>query len=141
MTVKEYLSRAYRAQQFIATKERQLSDLRQMADGIGGIDYGKDRVTSTHASDARVVAFIDKIMRLEHVITTEKESYLTTVQEIRQAINAVENPNYRLILENRYLNHLTWEQIAEVMFISDRHVRRLHVKALDAVETKISKIA
>lgn len=46
-------------------------------------------------------------------------------------IHAIENPDHEFILELRYINGLTWEEIADEMGYSVRHVHRLHEKALE----------
>ncbi len=52
------------------------------------------------------------------------------MEEIEKLLGEVRNSNYRLLLELRYLHGLTWEQIAERMRYSRRHIIRLHGSAL-----------
>lgn len=47
-----------------------------------------------------------------------------------EAIEAVEEIRLREVLELYYLSGYTWEKVAETMGVSDRHVKRLHGKAL-----------
>lgn len=55
-------------------------------------------------------------------------------REILKTINEIENPSYRLVLESRYINRMTFEEIAEKTHYDQRHIYRLHKKALDEVE-------
>ena len=48
----------------------------------------------------------------------------------RESINAMPNPDERLILELRYLCYKTWPEIAEAMSLSESHIHRLHGFAL-----------
>ncbi len=55
----------------------------------------------------------------------------TKVQDI---ILEVEDYILRTILTERYINGLKWEQIAETLDYTPRHIQRLHNKALEAVQ-------
>ena len=51
--------------------------------------------------------------------------------KLMKRIHAIENFDYEFILESRYINGLTWVEIADEMGYSVRHVHRLHEKALE----------
>ncbi len=62
----------------------------------------------------------------------------------REIFNAIcqlpldaENNNYRRLLQYRYLNFYTFEEIAVMMHYSWRHIHRLHKEALRAIERVI----
>lgn len=59
-------------------------------------------------------------------------------REILKTINEIKDPSYRLILENRYINKMTFEEIAEKTHYDQRHIYRLHKKALEEVERVLS---
>lgn len=53
---------------------------------------------------------------------------------INAAIDAVDHPRYREVLESRYRVKHTWAEIAEAMNLSDeKYVRKLHREALTCV--------
>ena len=51
-------------------------------------------------------------------------------KRIEQAISSLSDEKQRLIMEKHYIDRMTFEQIAEDMFFSERQIRRLHFKAL-----------
>ena len=46
----------------------------------------------------------------------------------------VQDVEYRLVLEKRYLTFCMWEEIAAELHYSVRTVQRLHVRALEKVQ-------
>lgn len=52
--------------------------------------------------------------------------------DIEQFINSLPEPRYRVLLKYRYLELLNWEPIAKKMNYSERQLRRLHGRALQA---------
>jgi hypothetical protein len=55
-------------------------------------------------------------------------------REIARNISALENIDYQLLLEKRYLSFHSWEQIAAEMHYSSRWVHIVHSRALNAFE-------
>ena len=53
--------------------------------------------------------------------------------EITTVIKEVDDPELQSLLEQRYLNFRTWEQIAVDMGYNVRHLYRMHDKALKKV--------
>ena len=54
-------------------------------------------------------------------------------QEVVGVINAINNPEQRMVLELRYLSFKTWDEIAEDMHYGIDNIFKLHKKALEAV--------
>ena len=57
----------------------------------------------------------------------------TRQAEIEAAIDTVESADLREILTQHYICALDLKEIAERMHYSDRHMRRLHRKAIESV--------
>ena len=51
-------------------------------------------------------------------------------REIEKRLSRMEDSTCRLLLEYRYLDGLTWEQVAEQMEYGNTHIFNLHHKAL-----------
>ncbi len=49
---------------------------------------------------------------------------------IRKEIERVKDPTGRMILMHRYLDGMTFDRISQQMYLSERHVYRLHRAAL-----------
>lgn len=77
---------------------------------------------------------MDKVLEIDAEINREIDELQTVRQEIRAALNQLEDENLELLMEYRYIDGLTWERIAEKMDYSRQWVFRLHGKALQKIE-------
>lgn len=132
MTAKEFLNRAYKIDYLIKCKIEQLEVLEAMTTKITSVlndcwcEYTKD----VHPMESVIIKMID----LELDITAEIEKLMQIKKDVSDAINDVENPEYRLILESRYISLKSWEQIAVDFGYSMQHIFRLHSGALNSVK-------
>ena len=81
---------------------------------------------------------MDKVLEIDEEINREIDELQIVRQEIRAALNQLEDENLKLLMEYRYIDGLTWEQIAVKMDISWRWSIKLHGKALGKI--KISSL-
>lgn len=72
----------------------------------------------------------DRLIELEQIVNARVREMCKIKRLAMEAIEAVEEMRYREVLELYYLDGFTWEKVAEQMQMSDRHVKRLHGKAL-----------
>lgn len=124
MTTKQWLTRASHLDGMIYTametrdKERQkLLRIVQKLDG--------DPVQSTRDPHK-----YDRLVELNEKIDALIDAQLAIEAEIVEAIGQLEKPLYQRILWLKYLDGMTFPAIAEVVRLSQRHVERLHGKAL-----------
>lgn len=73
---------------------------------------------------------MDKVLEIDAEINREIDELQTVRQEIRAALDQLEDESLKLLMEYRYIDGLTWEQVAEKMHYSWRHTCRLHGEAL-----------
>ena len=128
MTIKEYLSQAYRIDQRINSKLEQVRNLRELA--VKATSTLSDTYSSGSGNKQKMEGVIVKIIDLENEIDEEIDRLVDLKQEIVSLIKKVKNPEYQTLLELRYLNFKTWEQIATEMHYSIQHTFRIHDKAL-----------
>jgi len=76
---------------------------------------------------------IERIWQLEKEVTEDIDILVDMRQDIRGAIEGIENDRHKLLMECRYLCGNTWEQIAEKMGIEVRWVYELHGRALQEI--------
>lgn len=72
----------------------------------------------------------DRVIELEKRVNARIREMVRQKQVAMDAIDRVEEARLREVLELYYLDGYTWEQVAEQMELSDRHVKRLHGIAL-----------
>ena len=127
MTAKTYLQQAYYIDREVDSKLEQVMALRQTAAKVtstmsitpgGGYDV--------HRMEATIVRMVD----LEAEINSDIDRLVDLKREIGAKIRAVERPEYRIVLERRYLCYESWEQIAVDLGYDIRHVYRIHGEAL-----------
>jgi len=131
MTVKEYLSQAYRIDQRINSKLEQVASLRDLARKATATlsDMPHNPNNNVHSMEGIIV----KILDLENEINQEIDELVDLKREIVTIIKRIENPVYQTLLELRYLGFKSWEQIAVEMGYSLQHVFRLHDRSLKSV--------
>lgn len=128
MNVKEYLNQA----RYI---DRQIDAKLEHQEKLNSIIYkATSTISDMPGSPTRDVAkrerAIAKVIDLEKEIDDEIDKLVDKKREIKSLIDKVENSEYALLLELRYVNISTWEQIADILGISLRSVYRMHGAAL-----------
>ena len=129
MTAKKFLSRPYWIDKRIDRKQEEIDRLRakltkanaklsDMPRGGSGGDW----------TDADI-----EVLEREQAIHAEIIELCRVKREVQEVIDAVEEEPFRTLLELRYRNYLTFEQIAVEMHFSYDYVRHLHKDALKIV--------
>jgi len=136
MTTKEYLSQAHRLDQRIDAKIAQVASLNDLATKCTATLTGMPR-NPNHGGSTMADA-VCKIIDLQEEINRDIDHLVDLKREIVAVIKAVEDTEYQILLEKRYLCFHTWEQIAVDMHYSGKWVQKMHDRALDVV-TEILK--
>lgn len=76
---------------------------------------------------------MDKVLEIDEEINREIDELQIVRQEIRAALNQLEDEKLKLLMEYRYIDGLTWEQIAVKMNYCWRQVCRKHGQALTQI--------
>ena len=71
-------------------------------------------------------------------IQQKTEALFSIKIELFGCIMLLKKREHRILLTLRYLNGLTWEEIADILEVDVRHVYRLHKEALGCVAPLIS---
>lgn len=79
---------------------------------------------------------MDKVLEIDAEINREIDELQTVRQEIRAALNQLEDENLELLMEYRYIDGMTWEQIAVKMHYGFQWVCKLHGRALNRLRIK-----
>lgn len=76
---------------------------------------------------------MDKVLEIDEEINREIDELQIVRQEIRATLNQLEDENLKLLMEYRYIDGMTWEQIAVKMHYSYMQICRLHGRALKTI--------
>ena len=132
MTVKEYLSQAYRIDQRINSKLEQVASLRALA------TKATSTLSDTPPSGSRNVQSMEnvivKIIDLENEINEDIDTLVDLKRDIMQVVKTVDDPELQTLLELRYLCFKDWQDIAYRMHCTESNVFKVHSKALQAVK-------
>lgn len=131
MTAKEYLEQAFHLDQRINSKIAMVDSLNLLATKatttISDMPRNPNRATSM-MGDA-----VEKIIDLQLEINSDIDQLVDLKREIMTVIKAVENSEYQMLLEKRYLCYYCWEQIASEMNYGLDNVFKVHRRALTFV--------
>lgn len=73
---------------------------------------------------------MDKVLEIDEEISREIDELVKIREEIEAVLGQLEDRNLRDLMKYRYIDGLTWEQVAEKMHYSWRHTCRLHGEVL-----------
>lgn len=132
MTVREYLSRAYRLEQRITLLKEEIDTLRELASSVGSPGF-EEHYNASKNIDAPYIKTLLKIDEYEREYMEKLESLLVTKKEIMEAIGTVENQDEQIVLTYRYIKNYTWSQIGDVLHADERTIRRWHDRAINKI--------
>ena len=130
MKAKEYLQQLQRLDTVINQKIKEVHDLRLQTQGIGGLDYSKERVQSSPSGDAPFVKPICRIIDLEAEINAEIDKFVDEKYKIINQIQALQNPKHIDILYKHYVEFKRLEIVAVEMNFTYQYIVELHGTAL-----------
>ena len=112
MDALDYLNQVRTMSRDLAVKKEKYAALRGMSD--------------TLKTEDDIVEYLD----LEVEIKNDTARLARLKEEIAQLIRKVRKPEYRTLLELRYLSMWKWEKIAVMMNYSPNHIFKVHRAAL-----------
>ena len=130
--VKNFLMKAYYVDEHINSKLEQVASLNELA--VKATSTMSDMPGSPNRNIHKTEDIIVKILDLQREIQEDANELLNLKQMIRRCIKQVPDPESQIILEERYLRMVKWEQIATTMKMSMRTVFRLHDESLKKIE-------
>lgn len=136
MDAKTYLEQAYLIETQINCKLQHVLTLRELATKATSIISA----TGTPVKGSRDVQsmqdVINKMVDLQEEINNDIDTMVDLKNDILSIIDKIEKPEYRMILEMRYLCYMSWREITADLRRASRWVYRLHEYALEAFDEK-----
>ena len=129
MTAKEYLQRPKQIVQEIRRKQGRIETLKRLATRLGP-ELSDIRVQTT-PDPARIQGFLAEAADEEREIARLEGKLQEAMCDSARLIARLPNEEMDRILERRYLDEWTWEEIIEEMDISRTQVYERHRTALD----------
>lgn len=130
------LNRGYRAEERIAGRRGRIRHWREIAESITA--NPENASGGGGGPSKKVENCVIKIMELEEEILAEIEELQQLARETTEIISVfVEDPNYKAVLEHRYVEQKRWEEIAVEMGYTFRWTQELHRRALRALKEAV----
>lgn len=137
MTTKQYLNQIDRINRMINNKLAEVYQLKTMVCSIS-VSVNEDKVQSSSDKD-KLGSAVAKIVDLENEINKAIDIYVDKKERIVSQIDSVKDIMEYQVLFSRYIEHKTFEQIAEDNDYSVRQILRIHGNALVEFEKKFGK--
>lgn len=127
---KQYLSQARNVRKRIEVIEERKAELEARAKSVNskafdntGIGHRSGHISKTEEYTVKIESLVEQLVR-EHF------ALLTIEQKIHEQIEAMPREKERMLLEMRYINGQSYEEISIVMDWTYRHTTRVHGIAL-----------
>lgn len=137
MKAKEYMQQAYFLDKRINSLVRQVNNLWDQATNISQVI--SDMPHNPNKEGSKVENKIVDICDLTDEIRKQTEKLKKLRKEMMAVVSKVPDPEYQLILQEKYFEMLTWEDIASDLNRSVRSAQLLHGKALEEVQAILDK--
>lgn len=127
---KEELTEIIIADKKIRAKKETAAALYELATSVPGIDTTTLKVQTSSSSENEI---INKYLDLERELKKDIAAVLEkkeTVYKKLQVLDGLEKD----IMQLRYIGGLSWDEIADKVNVSSRHVYRIHDKALEQLK-------
>ena len=140
MDAKEYLNNIKTINTKINILLEHLEDLKAQAITVGSSgNLQTDRVQSSLNTKDKLGDIVAKIGDLEAEINKEIDIYVDEKHSAIKLVASMDNPIYIQVLNLRYLNNKSFEEIAVNIGFSWRHTIRLHGYALQEFQKLLDK--
>lgn len=136
MRAKDYLLRAYKLNQRIDSKLEQLEVLKSISVKVNTC-FTHTKSSNGNNEKSQMENTLVKIIDLSHEVNDEIDRFIDIKAEIMETIKQVEDINLQLLLEKRYINGKSWEEIADELKYSVSGVFKLHGQALKEIDSII----
>ena len=134
MTAKQYLSQAFYIDKRINSKMKQVQGLRDMLTRRNVIL--SDMPGNPNKNRSIVEEYTVKMIDLEREIDCEIDRLVSLKADILRTIQSLDDTECKVLLEDRYLNMMKWDEVAYDMCISLRSVHNIHSRALQLVGSR-----
>lgn len=137
MTTKEYLWQAVKIERILKSRQEQISRLESLASSYGQKYGGEVHGSHDPTKGSKVENLALQLVELKDFVARASVSLIELRKEIATAISRIGDLTLECVLEERYINNKTWDEIAYEMGVSTRQVLRYHGRALQQVQLYI----
>ncbi len=133
MEVEKYLSRYHLMQIKLKKLEELHKEYIRMSFSTTSVQYDIEIVSMSKKLEAPFTKWIHKAMEIEDEINQIKKIIPELKNDILSIICSIEQPDYQRLLIYKYIDWLTWKEIAEKLCFSYSTIKRIHTKAIQQI--------
>ncbi len=134
--VKEYLSGYHNTKLKIQKLQALVDEYIRLANQVPGIQFDAIRVDGGKNLKAPFEKWILKALDYELEIKDMEANLPIIKADILKTIEQLKDSEMERVLILRYIDWLTWNQIADEMYISRSTVKRWHLNALSGIQVE-----
>lgn len=108
--------------------EAYIRSLYEDAEGVGGIDYSRDIVSTSPSAD-RIPNSVALLVEMRRDAEADAEGYFERKREARRLLDEMDGTYGRLLML-RYVTVLPWARVADVLNYSEDYCRAMRNDAL-----------
>lgn len=131
--VKYYLNQVYRIEKMLKMLEREYN---QKVKEIDNISISNSEIKLNSVS-SKVENKVIELLALENDIKECKIKKEVAIDKISKVIDKVDDETLKKLLKLRYLEFRKWDNIADILGYSNKHVFKLHNQALKYIEKNL----
>lgn len=142
MDAKEYLQQAKQIDRIVKSKSEQLARLEALA--VSATPIISETGSVCHHDDSKGSKLENQILgiiELKESILRKTEELIRIRKEITITIDSINSLTHQYILEERYLNYLSWDTMVDATGFSKDYLFRLHRDGLKMVQVIIDAFA
>lgn len=134
MTAIDFLNKPNKIRKELKALEMELALYNRLSNTLPSQDFSTPRVDHTKRDDAYFEKWNLLAIDKEKEIEAKKKELEKVIIEVKKAIEKMDNPDYRVLLQLRYIENLTFDLIAKKMYISLSTAKRWHREGVYYVE-------
>ena len=139
MAIKYYLERPRKLYQAIKRNEENAAHWHRMATSISGPSFDSERVSTGRNTNAPFIHPLEKAIDMERTIQRQYGELTELKTEVSETICLLEDGMQQLVLLNRYIRMMSWEDVMVELSLSEYTMFSLHREALKELEVKYGK--
>ena len=133
----EFLSRYHDLKIKIQKKKEYITFCDERSLSISGPSYGEKIGSNPNRNtEAPFVKWIYKKIEAEETLKEMEKEIVEVKNEIEETISNLDNEDYEKLLTYRYIDWLTWREIADILYVSRATLYRWHNDAIDKLQIK-----
>ena len=133
MKVETYLKQGQLLDQRINYKLKKLAELRNTISDIHSPVISKNRVQTSPTGDAPFVRALMRVEKMEEQINREIDTLVDLRKQIQSVIDQVEREDFRMVLVYKYLENMSFDQIAKLLHAAKATIYHWHKKAIKQI--------